>query len=83
MSESKLINGIFFKKRENQPDFVVGKISINRKSFAEWIKANAKDDEWINGDILLSKGGKYYIQVDDWKPEKKEVANEGTEDLPF
>jgi len=90
MSESKLVNGFFFKlPHENAPEFVKGKISIKLADFAKFVKEN-KDGEWMNIQLKISKSGNPYADLDTWKPEQKseappEATKEDTEssDLPF
>jgi single-stranded DNA-binding protein len=65
--EIEFIDGLIFKPpHEKAPDFVICKLSIKREQLIEWLEG--RDDEWINGDVKESKGGKYYASVDNWKP---------------
>lgn len=74
MSDLDLVGGIYPKaKSDNAPDFVLGKFSINVAQFREWFKAYLAanpGEEWVNIDTLMSKGGKPYARVDNWKPEE-------------
>jgi len=83
--DSELIGGLYPKKRDGQPDFVIGKLSINVPQFREWmaeyLKAN-QGSEWINIDMLVSKAGKGYAKLDTWEPDKKQEP-ESSEDIPF
>jgi len=83
--DSELIGGLYPKKRDGQPDFVIGKLSINVAQFRDWmaeyLKAN-KDVEWINMDMLVSKAGKGYAKLDTWEPEQKQDSG-SSEDIPF
>ena len=67
-----LIGGLYPKPRhENAPEFVIGKLSINVAQFREWMKAHLAanpGEEWINVDMKVSRAGKGYCQIDDWKP---------------
>lgn len=85
-NEIKFAEGLYFKRNDNAPDFVVGKLSINWEQFSKWAKAN-RDGDWANLEIKRAKNGKYYIAVDEWKPEKKEMqssfADEEEDNLPF
>ena len=68
MSEVKFIDGLSVKApHENAPDFVKGKISIKRADLGNWLRGQT--DEWINADIKVSKAGKWYVAIDDWKPD--------------
>lgn len=75
MSENEIqfAEGLYFKKNDNAPDFIVGKLSINWEQFSKWAREERKKgDDWANLEIKQAKSGKYYISVDTWKPEKKE-----------
>jgi len=66
----EFIDGLMFKeKHQNAPDFVICKLSIKREELIAWLQA--KDGEWINGDIKRSKQGKIYAAVDNWKPSQE------------
>ena len=84
----ELIGGLYPKKRDGQPDFVIGKLSINVAQFREWmaeyLKAN-QGSEWINIDMLVSKAGKGYAKLDTWEPENKQEdkSEPVSEDIPF
>jgi len=83
--DSELIGGLYPKKRDGQPDFVIGKLSINVAQFRDWmaeyLKAN-QGSEWINIDMLVSKAGKGYAKLDTWEPEQKQDSG-SSEDIPF
>lgn len=66
-------DGLFFKlPHENAPDFVKGSLSIKRKDLGNWLRQ--KEDDWINLDIKVSKGGKPYIAVSTWKPDASKAS---------
>lgn len=92
MADPQFVNGLMIKKpHDNAPDFVKCAISIKRKDLGNWLRE--KDDEWINIQVKESKGGKWYAEVDTWKPNKedapKTIAEQKKEgsfddsDLPF
>jgi hypothetical protein len=71
MSESKIFcEGFYFDRRENAPDFVVGKIGIHVPRFIEWLeKQPVNDREYLNINVTRSKdGSKYSASLDTWKP---------------
>ena len=79
--EIEFIDGLMFKeKHQNAPDFVVCKLSIKREELIAWLQA--KDGEWINGDIKRSKNGKIYAAVDNWKPNTERQAAPAREAAP-
>jgi hypothetical protein len=67
--EKEFVSGLFIKPPyENAPDFVKCSISIKRADLGNWLRG--KDDEWINLVVKEAKSGKWYAEVDNWKPEK-------------
>ena len=79
--EIEFIDGLMFKeKHQNAPDFVICKLSIKREELIAWLQA--KDGEWINGDIKRSKNGKIYAAVDNWKPNTERQAEPARESTP-
>ena len=87
MADKEFVNGLIVKApHEKAPDFVKADISIKRKDLIEWL--NQKQDDWININIKVSKGGKWYAEVNDWKPtggqgEKNDQPHEGGADIDF
>lgn len=67
-NDTKFIEGLIVKApHERAPEYVKAKLSIKREELIGWLQAQS--GEWINADIKVSQGGKYYAAVDDWKPE--------------
>ena len=68
MSDIKFIDGLIVKApHDRAPDFVKAKLSIKRQELIAWLED--QDGDWINADVKVSRGGKWYVAVDDWKPE--------------
>ena len=66
-TDTKFINGLMFKApNDNAPEYVKAKLSIKREELIAWLQSEA--GEWINADIKVSNGGKWYAAVDTWKP---------------
>ena len=87
MSQDKVFaDGFLFKRRENAPDFVIGNISVKVDEAIAFLKTNQKNG-WVNINVLNSKGGKHYIELDQFVPKKKETetveSDKETESLPF
>lgn len=89
--------GFSFKRNEKAPDFVVGKVSAKVDDAITFLKTRQKNG-WVNMDIKLSKGGKYYMELDTWVSENNEaqasiknievkspevLQEEVVDDLPF
>lgn len=73
MNDIVFVDGMIAKPpRDNAPDFVIGSLSIKREQLIAWLQA--QDGEWINADIKEAKSGKWYVSVNDWKPENRREA---------
>ena len=93
MSDNELVNGLYPKaKSDKAPEFVIGKVSINLEQFMPWVRQWCKDnpgEQWINIDMLVSRGGKAYAKLDTWKPEPKpepqpvDLPPDPDSDIPF
>lgn len=67
MPDKTFVAGLFFKKpHEKAPSFVIGSLSAKREELIAFL--NLRTDEWVNMSIKESKGGKPYIEIDDWQP---------------
>ena len=75
--EKTFAKGFSFKRNDNAPDFVVGKLSLKADEAIQFIKEN-EFKGWVNLDVKKSKDGKYYIELDTFNQKNK--VEEG---LPF
>ena len=88
MSDKIFVKGMYFEKpSESAPDWIVGKLSIKRSDFAQFVKS-LEDSTWINIDIKEAKSGKCYCELSTWKPTTQGNTDAGTtakgeDDLPF
>lgn len=73
MSDKNFVNGLVVKRNEKAPEFVICNLSFKAGDFVKYIGENSKNG-WLNVDIKLSKGGKYYAEKNIW--EKKEEKQE-------
>ena len=78
MDDIKFADGIYFKEpHQNAPDFVKGKLSIQKQKLTAWLEGmDAGDEGYINLDIKVAKSGKLYIAVDNWKPNNQQQAQQ-------
>ncbi len=83
------VDGLIAKKpSDNAPDFIKANVSIKRKELIDWL--DGRSDDWVNVQIKESKGGKWYAQVDDWKPAESQRSpasspktDDFDDDIPF
>lgn len=67
MSDKEFPEGFILKApRDGAPDYVIGSISIKRGEFLNWLKG--REGDWVNLNLKRSQGGKWYAEVDNWKP---------------
>ena len=57
--------------------------SIKKDQFTNWYKKKLenKEEEWINIDVLVSKGGKWYCAENTFKPKPKDNAQVEGDDV--
>lgn len=86
--DKEFVNGLSIKApRDQAPEFVKASGSINKQNMIQWLQS--KPDEWINFNVLVGRSGKWYAEVDNWKPTNQAPAPavEGLdamdEDIPF
>lgn len=67
-----LANGIYYnKKLDGAPEYVLGGLSINANQFIDWLQQQETDEKgYLKLDILVSREGKPYIKLNDWKPQR-------------
>jgi len=90
--EKIFADGFVFKRNENAPDFVVGRLSMKIDEAVAFIKKNEKNG-WINLNVKQARSGNYYVELDTFEskndgaslpPAKKVAAKEVVpDDLPF
>lgn len=84
--EKVFADGFSFKRRDNAPDFVVGRVSVKCDDAVAFMRKNHKNG-WINLNINQAKSGNYYVELDTFEPknQSENVAKQTKEevDLPF
>ncbi len=66
-------DGFIFKRSDNAPEWVVGKLSVKVEDAIAFLQANAKNG-WVNLNINSAKSGKFYMEVDTWEKSKTSDA---------
>lgn len=92
--ELQFISGLIFKgPNKNAPNYIKCKVSIHRDELIQWLQE--QQTEWVNADVKVSKSGKWYATVDNWKPTvnsnpsykkedyQKPMREEIDDDIPF
>ena len=72
MTDKQFAPGFLVKPpRDNAPSYVKASVFIKRDDFAQWLKDQG---EWVNLNVKESKNGKWYAEVDTWKPQGNHSA---------
>lgn len=96
--EKIFADGFSFKRNENAPDFVVGRLSLKVEDAIAFIREHDKRG-WVNLNIKTARSGNHYVELDTYEPKgegkaadakptpkatkKKAVAVDDDEELPF
>jgi hypothetical protein len=93
MTEKVFAKGFYVKApSEKAPEFVKFGMSIKRQEAMEWLQG--MPDQWINLQVKEAKSGKWYAEVDTWKPDARKARVDYTppssppqddyeDDIPF
>lgn len=77
MSDEKIfVDGLIVKRNPNAPDFVICSLSLKCEELVAFMRKHHKE-KWVNVQVKQSKGGKYYAELDTWKPTQGESATAG------
>ena len=77
MSEEKIFaEGLIVKRNEEAPDFVICNLSVKVGEFTAFLLEH-QSNGWANLQVKKSKGGKYYAELDTWKPTQGDSAKAG------
>jgi hypothetical protein len=94
--EKIFADGFSFKRNENAPDFVVGRLSMKVDEAIAFMKEHEKRG-WINLNVKTARSGNHYIELDTYEPKgsaeaesapapkakAKKTSHHGDEGLPF
>jgi hypothetical protein len=91
-TETQFIPGLIVKApHQRAPEYVRAKLSIKREELLAWLQQQSGD--WINADVKVSRNGKWYCAIDEWKPKGKSECRESADsrqqpsefedDIPF
>ena len=62
--EKNFATGLFVKRNEKAPEFVVCKLSIKTDDFIQFLEENTNDKGYVNMQILKSKENKIEIALE-------------------
>ena len=89
MKEKIFAEGFSFKRNENAPDFVVGRLTVKVDEAIAFLKANVKNG-WVSLDVKTGRSGNHYVELDTYEPKggfqketKQTSVAEKSEDFPL
>lgn len=85
MADMEFVNGLIVKApHERAPDFVKANISIKVADLKAWLAG--RNEDWVNLDVKVSREGKWYASVSQFKKDEKQVGTIGSkadDQIPF
>ena len=88
--ENTFVDGMFvYKPHENAPKFIKLRVSIKVEEFKKFADAHKNGKGYINLDLKKSKEGKYYLTLNEWKKDGRDVIDDAigneinAQDIPF
>ena len=77
MEEKKFAKGLFAKRNEKAPEFVICGLSVKTDDFIQFLKENTNDKGYVNLQILKSKEkGTLYAVLDTFEPKSNTASIE-------
>lgn len=81
MTTKEFPEGLILKApRDGAPDYVIGSLSIRKAEFLAWL--GGRDGDWVNLNLKRGQSGKWYAEVDNWKPQGGKGAPSRAPDAP-
>jgi hypothetical protein len=68
--EKIFADGFSFKRNENAPEFVIGRLSLKVDEAIAFIKEHEKKG-WVNLNIKTARSGNHYVELDTFEPKGK------------
>ena len=72
--ERTFADGFIFKRKENAPEFVVGRLSVKVDEAIAFMREHSSDG-WVNLDIKYGRTGNAYVELDTFKPKKTDNSD--------
>lgn len=79
--EKIFADGFSFKRNENAPDFVVGRLSLKVDEAIAFMKENEKKG-WVNLNIKTARSGNHYVELDTFEPKNRDNGEQSSKPAP-
>ena len=67
MADKIFADGFVFDRRDNAPDFVIGRVSVKVEEAIKFLQTHKNERGWVNIQVKKSDKG-FYTELDTWKP---------------
>jgi len=84
MTEQKFVEGVYFNKpHPKAPDFVLGSVNFKKDIAIAWLQKQVADaNGYVKTDAKESKGGKIYMQINDYQKTTQSKPKEEVIEYP-
>ena len=76
MTDKIFADGFIAKRHENAPDFVLTGLSVKVSEAKAFLDQHANKG-WVNLQVKRSKGGKLYVELDTFEPNRQDTHDTG------
>lgn len=82
MEKKKYATGMFVKRNEKAPEFVICSLSVKTDDFIQFLKENTNEKGYVNLQVLRSKEkGTLYAEIDTFEPKASTASTEVKKDV--
>jgi len=88
--KKEFCKGLYFNETDltknietNEKQFIFFKVSIRKKELIEYLESQNNDDDWTNIDVKRSRTGKFYGEVNTYKPREDNPIEQNREPQPI
>ncbi len=75
--EKIYVKGLFAKRNEKAPGFVICSLSVKTDDFTQFLKENTNEKGYVNLQVLRSKDkGTLYAEIDTFEPKASTASTE-------
>ena len=89
-NKKEFCKGLYFNETDltknietNEKQFIFFKVSIRKKELIEYLESQNNDDDWTNIDVKRSRTGKFYGEVNTYKPREDNSIDQNREPQPI
>lgn len=75
-SEKVFADGFVARRNDNAPEYVLVNLSVKVDEAVAFLQKHDKKG-WVNLQAKRSQGGKLYVELDTWEPNRGEAAEKG------